>query len=206
MIPLAASVLAFWCFAALGAASAWLLRRRTTLSIRNLYLAAAVGALLCGLAVLAHWWSGLLVLAPLTAAPVTGAMVGRRWRLSDLGAGEELRDHELARRWLWQPSPVRQTGERVYIRSQGEIVHERRWPEQEPFVPMTVALDGPRLPRGEGQHVFSCGGTGAGKTTSALRILAARSLADRSAILAIDQKGDEQACVTSPPPPRSRSS
>ncbi len=58
---------------------------------------------------------------------------------------------------------------------------------------MTADPAGPKLPRGEGQHVFSCGGTGAGKTTSALRIVAARALADRSAVLAIDQKGDAQA-------------
>ena len=133
------------------------------------------------------------MIGPLAAAPTTGALLGRRWRLADLGAGEELRDHELARRWAWQPAPTRSTGERVYIRSQGEIIRERPWPDTEPYVPMTGELDGPRLPRSEGQHIFSCGGTGAGKTTSALRIVAARTLADRSAVLAIDQKGDEQA-------------
>ncbi len=141
MIALGVSLGAFWCCAAFGAAGAWLMRRRTTLSVRNLYLAAAAGALVCGAAIFVHWWGGLLVVMPLTAAPVTGALVGRRWRLSDLGAGEELRDHELARRWLWQPTLVRVTGERVYIRSQGEIMRERRWPEHEPCVPMTAALD-----------------------------------------------------------------
>ena len=58
---------------------------------------------------------------------------------------------------------------------------------------MTGEPDGPRLPRSEGQHIFSCGGTGTGKTTSALRVVAARALHDHSAVLAIDQKGDEQA-------------
>ena len=193
MIALAASLAAFWICAALGAGSAWLMRRRTMLSVRNLYLAAAVGALLCGVAVLARWWGALLIIGPLAAAPTTGALLGRRWRLADLGAGEDLRDHELARRWAWQPAPARRTGERVYIRSQGEIIRERPWPDAEPYVPMTGELNGPRLPRSEGQHIFSCGGTGAGKTTSALRIVAARTLADRSAVLAIDQKGDEQA-------------
>jgi hypothetical protein len=81
----------------------------------------------------------------------------------------------------------------VYIRSQGEIVRTRPWPEHEPYVPMTAEQHGPRLPRHEGQHIFSCGGTGTGKTTSALRVVAARALADHSAVLAIDQKGDEQA-------------
>jgi len=193
MIVLAMSLAAFWICAALGAGGAWLMRRRTMLAVRNLYLAAATGALLCGASVLTRWWGALLVIGPLAAAPATGALLGRRWRLADLGAGEELRDHELARRWVWQPAPARRGGERVYIRSQGEIIRERPWPEAEPYVPMTGQLDGPRLPRSEGQHIFSCGGTGAGKTTSALRIVAARSLADRSAVLAIDQKGDEQA-------------
>ena len=188
-----ASLAAFWLCAALGAFVAWLMRRRTTLSVRNLYIAAAASALVCASIVLLRWWDGLLVAAPLAAGPIAGTLAGRRWRLADLGAGEELRDHELARRWAWQPAPRRRPGERVYIRSQGEIVHERPWPATEAFVPMTAGLDGPKLPRGEGQHIFSCGGTGAGKTTSALRIVAARALADSSAVLAIDQKGDAQA-------------
>ena len=148
---------------------------------------------MCGVAILARRWDALLVLAPLAAGPATGALLGRRWRLADLGAGEELRDHELSRRWFWQPAPKRRPGERVYIRSQGEIVRTRPWPEHEPYVPMTGEEHGPRLPRNEGQHIFSCGGTGAGKTTSALRVVAARALGDHSAVLAIDQKGDEQA-------------
>jgi hypothetical protein len=64
MIALAASLAAFWICAAVGAAGAWLMRRRTMLSVRNLYLAAAVGALPCGVAVLARWWGALLVIAP----------------------------------------------------------------------------------------------------------------------------------------------
>jgi hypothetical protein len=193
MIAFAVSLTAFWLCVGLGTGIAFVMRRRTTLSVRNLYLAAALATALLGAAVILRLWPAVMIAAPATALPVTGALVGRRWRLADLGAGEELRDHELARRWIWQPSPRRQPGERVYIRSQGEIVRERPWPEHEPYVPMTSELDGPRLPRSEGQHIFSCGGTGAGKTTSALRVIAARSLADRSAVLAVDQKGDEQA-------------
>jgi hypothetical protein len=193
VIALTVSLASFWIFAALGATGAWLVRRRTTLSIRNFYLVAALAAIGCAGAVVARWWDVLLLIAPLSAAPATAAMLGRRWRLADLGAGEELREHELARRWIWQPGPERRRGERLYIRSQGEIVHERPWPEHVPFVPMTGDLDGARLPRGEGQHIFSCGGTGTGKTTTALRVVAARALADRSAVMAIDQKGDEPA-------------
>ncbi|MHB1570607.1 MAG: TraM recognition domain-containing protein, partial [Solirubrobacteraceae bacterium] len=157
------------------------------------YLAAGVGAAACAAAVLLHRWEALLVLAPLTTGPAAGAAAGRRWRLSDLGAGDELRDHEMRRRWIWQPAPKRALGERVYIRSQGEIVHQRPWPAHVAYVPMTADQSGPRLPRGEGQHIFSCGGTGTGKTTSALRVIAARALRDHSAVLAIDQKGDTQA-------------
>jgi hypothetical protein len=193
VIALAVSLAGLFVCGGAGAIGAWLLRRRTTLSAKNLYAAGAGAAVLCAVAVLERWWDALLVLAPLAAAPGTGALLGRRWRLADLGAGEELRDYEMARRWIWQPAPRRGPGERVYIRSQGEIVHERPWPAHEPYVPMTGNLDGPRLARGEGQHIFSCGGTGTGKTTTALRVVAARALADGSAVFAIDQKGDQQA-------------
>ena len=98
---------------------------------------AQLTSLLCGLAILARRWDALLVLAPLAAGPAAGALLGRRWRLADLGAGEELRDHELSRRWFWQAAPKRRPGERVYIRSQGEIIRTRPWPEHEPYVPMT---------------------------------------------------------------------
>ncbi len=142
MIWLAGSVVAFWACAAIGAGGAWLLRRRTTLSARNLYLLGGTACLLCAIAVLARRWDALLILGPLAAAPATGALLGRRWRLADLGAGEELRDHELGRRWFWQPGPKRRPGERVYIRSQGEIVRTRPRPEHEPYVPMTAAAAG----------------------------------------------------------------
>ena len=135
----------------------------------------------------------VLVLAPLAAPALAGALSGRRWRLADLGAGEELRQHELSRRWMWQPAPDRHPGERRYIASQGEIVHERPWPDDVEYVPMTAKGDrGARLPLGDGQHVFECGGTGTGKTTTARRLLAARTLAHGAAALLIDQKGDPE--------------
>jgi hypothetical protein len=180
-------------FGALGMLGAWLLRRRSTLSVKNLYLAAVVMGLAFGVSVAARAWSVALVLAPVCAAALTGAACGRRWRLADLGAGEELRQHELSRRWVWQPAPVRQAGERRYIASQGEIVHQRPWPDDVEYVPMTSQAErGARLPLGEGQHVFECGGTGTGKTTTARRLLAARTLAHGAAALLIDQKGDPE--------------
>ncbi|MDQ6806080.1 MAG: hypothetical protein M3065_14220 [Actinomycetota bacterium] len=86
MTALAASLAAFWICAAVGAAGAWLMRRRAMLSVRKplsgsrgrsspLWLRrarAVVGA--------------LLVIGPLAATPTTGALLGRRWRLADLGA------------------------------------------------------------------------------------------------------------------------
>ena len=122
-------------------------------------------------------------------ASVTASVVGRRWRLSDLGAGEDLRRHERERRWVWQPAPAREDGERVFIAGQGELVRERPWPADEPFVPMT-ADDRARVPRSAGRHVAAFGATGSGKTTSVLRAAAGRTLADHAALLLIDQKGD----------------
>ena len=72
-------------------------------------------------------------------------------------------------------------------------MHERPWPAEVEYVPMTAQGDrGARLPLGEGQHVFECGGTGTGKTTTARRLLAARTLAHGAAALLIDQKGDPE--------------
>src|SRR5450755_2365086 len=178
---------------ALGVLGAWLLRRRSTLSVKNLYLAAGLAGLALVVSVAVRAWSAVLVLAPTCAPALAGASSGRRWRLVDLGAGEELRQHELSRRWVWQPAPGRRAGERMYIASQGEIVHQRPWPEDVEYVPMTAQQDrGARLPLGEGQHVFECGGTGTGKTTTARRLLAARTLAHGAAALLIDQKGDPE--------------
>ena len=113
---------------AVGVGGAWWLRRSSSLSIRNLYPAAALGVLLVGGAVTVRWWTGVLVLMP-SCAPWVGAVAaGRRWRAADLGAGEELRNHELGRRWIWEPRPDREHRERLYLRGQGELVRERPWP------------------------------------------------------------------------------
>jgi len=188
-VALSAGVAACFVTGLIGAGVAWWIRRRTTLSIRNLYLLALLFAALFAGAVALDVLAALIVIGPLLVFAASASLIGRRWRLSDLGAGEELRRYEQSRRWLWQPRPRRDTGERVYIATQGEIVHERPWPTKEPYVPMT-ADDAARLPRRAGQHVASFGATGSGKTTSVLRAVAGRVLSDGSALMAVDPKGD----------------
>jgi hypothetical protein len=49
-----------------------------------------------------------------------------RRRVHALGAGGELREHELSRRWVWQPAPTRGKGERRFVGRQDELVHSSR--------------------------------------------------------------------------------
>ncbi|MGH3263818.1 MAG: type IV secretory system conjugative DNA transfer family protein [Trebonia sp.] len=178
---------------ALGLLCAWAMRRYSTLSARNLYGPAAAGALGLAVTLLTHAWTTALILAPPCALIACAAVHGRRLRLADLGAGEELRSFEQARRWAWQPGPVRRPGERVYLRSQGELVHKRPWPAGIPYAPMSATdHEAHRLPLGDGQHIFACGATGSGKTTTMRRVLAARTLTPGAALLILDQKGDQE--------------
>jgi Type IV secretion-system coupling protein DNA-binding domain len=177
--------------AAAGVLAAWVLRRRSTLSVRNLYFVAVLLILASATAIAGKDWPAVTALIPLSAGPVAGALAGRRWRLSDLGAGEELRQYEIERRWFWQPAPRSRPGERTYIGLQGELISVRPWPSEVEYVPMsTTDASETRLPLGEGQHVFICGGTGTGKTTTARRLLIARTLTHGAGALLIDQKGD----------------
>ncbi len=178
---------------ALGTLCAWIMRRYSTLSACNAYPPAALcaGALAVGVSLRA--WPVVLIAGPACSFALSTALCGRRWRLADLGAGEELRAHEQGRRWVWQRPPARRPGERLYLRSQGELVHRRPWPEHVAHVPMN-GTDGEalRLPLGEGQHIFACGATGSGKTTTMRRVLAARTLTQKAALLILDQKGDQE--------------
>jgi hypothetical protein len=188
----------YYAAAAIGAAGAgvllaWSLRRHTMISIRNVYLAVALIAAVDAVALGQRAGWALVALVPLTSLLVAATATGRRWRLSDLGAGEELRAHEQARRWLWQPRVTRAAGERVHIVTQGQIVRERAWPARETYVPLTADEDGPRVPRRSGRHVFTVGSTGSGKTTSVLRAAAGRAAKDDSALFFVDQKGDPPA-------------
>ncbi len=98
-------VLGILAFGSLGALCAWITRRFSTLSARNFYAPAAVFVAALGVAVALRAWGAVMGIAPVCAFAVASATHGRRMRLADLGAGEELRSHEQARRWLWQPAP-----------------------------------------------------------------------------------------------------
>ena len=179
--------------AAAGVLLAWWLRRYTTVSIRNVYLAAAIAVTVDFVALYERAPVVLQLMLPVSSCLLAASGVGRRWRLSDLGAGEELRAHERARRWIWQPRRARAAGERVFITTQGQIVRERLWPEIETYVPLTCDESGPRVPRRSGRHIFFVGATGSGKTTTALRAAAGRTLKDNAALLFVDQKGEPAA-------------
>lgn len=119
--------------------------------MRNLYPPAVGGAIAVVGAIGLHAWDVALVLLPVASPWLGAAIGGARWRSGDLGAGEELRNHELARRWMWEPKPENGDGERLYLRSQGELVRERPWPQSVAYVSMSsLGIDGPRLPLGQG--------------------------------------------------------
>jgi TraM recognition site of TraD and TraG len=192
-VTLFIDVSAILALGAFGALCAWTMRRYSTLSVRNIYPPAAITSAVLGALVAMHGWTAAMMLAPPTAFLGSAALCGRRLRLADLGAGEELRSFEQSRRWIWQPRPARREGERVYLRSQGELVHKRPWPAEVPYAPMGgIDHDSLRLPLGAGQHIFACGATGSGKTTTMRGVLAARTITQNAALLILDQKGDEE--------------
>jgi energy-coupling factor transporter ATP-binding protein EcfA2 len=175
----------------LGQLAAWLVHKYTLLGAFNLYpvLALAVVILAAAVALQIPTLTIAAVIAVVSIAATT--VIAGRWRMHALGAGGDLRAHELARRWIWQQAPLRTPGERLYLDRQGEIVHRKPWSERVPYVSMTDLRDsGPRLPLGQGQHVFLVGATGSGKTTTARRLIAARVLAQHSSLVVLDQKGD----------------
>ncbi len=149
-----ADIVGILAFGALGALCAWITRRFTTLSARNFYAPAAVSVAVLGVAVGLRVWRVVLGIAPVCAFAIASATHGRRMRLADLGG------------------------------SQGELVHRRPWPDHVAYVPMGDSdRAGMRLPPGEGQHIFACGATGSGKTTTTRRVLAARTLTQGAALL-----------------------
>jgi hypothetical protein len=175
-----------------GAGLSWWLHRRTALSAFNVYLLSA-GAVPGGAAIASTGepaWiaAGLGLLAFGTFATAAA----RRWRLAALGAGGELRQFEKSRVMLWRRKAAREHDQRIYVAGQGELVRSREWPAELPALPMTGDGRG-RVPLTEGMHLFFVGATGAGKTTSARRWLLARGLGqERTAILALDPKGDRE--------------
>ena len=81
-------------------------------------------------------WCGrgwmLMVLLPLGAPWIAAGASGAVGGWSILVPGRSLRDHELSRRWLWEPAPERAPGERQYpalagrARARAAVAGERR--------------------------------------------------------------------------------
>jgi energy-coupling factor transporter ATP-binding protein EcfA2 len=178
----------------IGAAqlSVWAAHRYSLLSVFNLYPLLA----LCGIGALGaaalHVHDVLVGFVIVAIALVSATVSETRRRHQALNAGGELRAHELTRRWVLSPAPRRAPGERVHLGRQGEVVRVKPWSRELPFVAMADdhGSAGARLPLGEGQHIFLVGATGAGKTTTARRVIAARVLSQRSSLVILDQKGD----------------
>jgi type IV secretory pathway TraG/TraD family ATPase VirD4 len=184
-------VLAAGLSVALGAVAAWWMHRRTRLSPRNAYLAWGASIAL-GVGAGATGQATFVVAAALMLiASTTAAVTARRWRLSALGAGGELREHEQDRVMFWTAlGQRRQPRERVTIAGQGEVVRHRQWPSHVRALPMTGEGRAPVSLR-EGHHQLFVGATGSGKTTSARRVLLARGLAESNvAVLAVDPQSD----------------
>jgi hypothetical protein len=189
---------AFVAGGSLGGLGAWWAHRRTRLAAWNVYALAPLGAGVWVVALAQREPPLLVAGASLLASGLVGASIARRLRLAALGAGGELREFELTRVMAWSTvgraaragrAAQNSRGERVRIAGQGELVRERAWPSEEPFVPMAADGTG-RVPRRAGRHLLIVGATGSGKTVSARRWLLARMLADGVAVLVTDPKGD----------------
>ncbi len=175
--------------AGLGAFAALAVYRRTNLSPRNWYAAAALLALLFVIALVVGAWAVVaLGLGGLFLAAWGASVVGHRLRLGAGNATGELRDLERQRVMAWERGRVK----RIRIDGQGEVVPEVDWPAKLPYVPLSVDESQGRVPRKRGRHILVLGGTGSGKTVSADRIALGRILADRVPALVLDPKGDER--------------
>ena len=174
-----------------GLGGAWFLRARTRLISWNWYLAAAVLTTLLALAI---WLGAGLYVSLLLGGGLwiasAGSVAANRMRGFDKGGAGEALDHELSRVMIWTAWRGRGTKPRTRVTSQGEVVVERCWPDDLPYVPLSGDERRGRVPRGEGRHILVLGGTGSGKTVSADRIALARVLVDRVPALVLDPKGD----------------
>jgi len=146
----------------LGGAAAWWMHRRTRLSPWNVYVAWLMCVGVSPAVIAGHRLAALGVTLVLLAGATTASVVARRWRVSALGAGGELREHERARILVWtalragHERRARVEGaaaERLYIAGQGDLLRQGGWPPAVSGLPMTA--DGrATLPLGEGHHLL----------------------------------------------------
>jgi len=189
MLP--AALLGVWLLAlaatmAAGWLGAWWVHHRTTVSSRQTMTLGAAAAML-GAVVSILWEHGALVGLPLIAGGTLCLRATFGFRRRALGAGGELRQHELARIPLhaWIRAP-RHTGTAT-IGPGGEL----RKPRQ--VRGTVIALDTAgelKVASGPGRHVCVCGQTGSGKTRTVESLLAHRIRAGAGCVV-IDPKPDE---------------
>ena len=190
---MSAALLGVLAITGIGVGGAWLVKARTSLLAWNWHLAAAVLGALLALSI----WAGLgigvdLVLGALLWIAASGAVAATRMRSFAKNGGGEGREHELSRVMAWTAWRERGTRPAVRVGSQGEVIVKRSWPDELPYVPLSIDERRGRVPRGEGRHILVLGGTGSGKTVSADRITMGRVLYDRVPALVLDPKGDKR--------------
>ena len=177
-----------------GIGAAWWMRRFTLLSARNLYPGAAVGVLGIAVPALLGWRVGS------NSCCSRSRRRGSRRRASAIAGDSQI--WAPARSCARTSSRAGGSGSRVGAcrRASGGICARREsssTSDSGRLAGLRVddaqsAQRGARLPFGAGQHVVVFGATGAGKTTTARRLIAARTLAQHSALLVLDQKGDAE--------------
>lgn len=169
-----------------GWGAAWWLHHRTPVCGRHVIAASLLLATI-GLALAITGTAGAMLGLPLVCAGVLGARAAFGFRRRALGAGGELRQHELnrigLRSWLGDRRP-----DGVRIGPGGELQSDRQ--VRGPHI--TLDTEGQlKVATGPGRHVCVCGQTGSGKTRTVEALLAHRIRAGAGAVV-IDPKPDDE--------------
>ncbi|HMS71414.1 MAG TPA: type IV secretion system DNA-binding domain-containing protein [Baekduia sp.] len=192
--PLNGALFALWLAAIVaslagGWATAWWLHHRTPVNGRHVIAAAACIAT-AGAVLSVTGKLGAMLGLPLVAAGVLGGRAAFGFRRRALGAGGELRQHELnrtsARAWLSERRDGRSVATKIGPGGELQTEREIRGPH--------IALDAAgelKVATGPGRHVCVCGQTGSGKTRTVEALLAHRIRSGAGAVV-IDPKPDDE--------------